>query len=135
MHDKETRIERFGRKIHYARHLRRHMTTAERILWESLRNRQLHNCKFRRQTPIDEFIVDFLCIEKKLVIEVDGSVHEHQKTYDKEREDMLRSRGYTIIRFSNDDILTNFSATLSKINDVLSPLSGQANWRSERGRG
>lgn len=74
--------------------------------------------KFRRQVPIAWFIVDFLCVEKCLIIEVDGVVHEEQKQYDEERDAYLRSRGYTILRFNNDQVLGDLPSVLRMIERV-----------------
>ena len=124
MPNDETRIERYGRKLHYARQLRKHMTVAEKKLWSALRNHNLGNLKFRRQVPLSEYIVDFLCHERKLVVEVDGSSHETQKEYDEEREQALRSEGYTIIRFTNEEVLNNFHIVLGEILQTALPSPG-----------
>jgi leucyl-tRNA synthetase len=115
----------------YARENRKEQTDAEKLLWTNLRNRNISNCKFRRQHAIGSFIVDFVCIEKKLVIEVDGDYHldEEQKKYDQSRTDFLKESGFTEIRFSNEEIQKNISASLQKIREYLaeerSPLLGR----------
>ncbi len=98
------------------------MTPAEKRLWFELRGHKLAGVKFRRQAPIGEYVVDFLCFERKLVIEVDGSVHDTQKQYDQEREEALRSWGYTILRFSNEDVLKNLPSVLRTILQHVTPL-------------
>jgi very-short-patch-repair endonuclease len=82
------------------------MTDAETKLWQQLRNHKFEGLKFRRQHPIDRFIVDFYCHEKCLVVEVDGSIHDltEVKERDEGREEELRNFGLTIIRFTNDEI-------------------------------
>lgn len=105
----------------FARENRKEQTAAEKLLWANLRNRNTSNCKFRRQHTIGNFIVDFVCIEKKLVIEIDGDYHldEEQQKYDQLRTEFLRESGFTEIRFSNEDIQKNISASLSKIREYL----------------
>ena len=78
--------------------MRHEPTPAEALLWTHLRNRQLCGYRFHRQHQIDRFIVDFVCLMPKLVIEVDGAVHQQQVTADLEREQILQSLGYRIIR-------------------------------------
>ena len=87
-----------------ARILREKSTDAERVLWRLLRNRQLTGYKFRRQVPIGRYIVDFLCSERKLVVEIDGGQHQEQAGYDFERTQFLESRGYRVVRFWNSQI-------------------------------
>ncbi len=102
-----------------ARTLRKNMTDAERVLWQSLRNLQLAGFKFRRQKPIGSYIVDFVCIEKKIIIEVDGGQHALNKEYDTERSDYLKRKGYRILRFWNNEVLKQKEAVLYKINKSL----------------
>ena len=92
-----------------ARNLRKNMTKQERILWTFLRKKNINNLKFRRQYPIGNYIVDFICNEKKLIIEIDGGQHNENKniTYDQERTKYLESKGYKVIRFWNNDIDNN----------------------------
>lgn len=98
-----------------ARILRKQMTDAERLLWKHLRDRQLHGCKFRRQHPIGPYIVDFACIEKRLIIEVDGSQHIDNAEKDAKRSDFLKERGYRILRFWNNEVLQESDAVLNAI--------------------
>jgi very-short-patch-repair endonuclease len=102
-----------------ARTLRKNMTDAERVLWQCLRNRQLAGYKFRRQKPIGSYIVDFVCIEKKIIIEVDGGQHALQQEYDSERSDYLKRKGYKILRFWNHDVLKEKDAVLDRIHKCL----------------
>ena len=89
-----------------ARRLRRNATDAERKLWSMLRKRQLAGCRFRRQVPIGNYIVDFACFEKKLAIELDGGQHLDQSRYDVRRTRWLESRGFRVVRFWNDQVFT-----------------------------
>ena len=99
----------------YARSNRKNPTDAERKLWSQLRNRQLMASKFRRQVPIGSYIVDFLCLESKLVIELDGSQHLTQIQYDQTRTRYLESQGYRVIRFFNDEVLQNMEGVLERV--------------------
>ena len=104
---------------HRARELRRKMTDVEKLLWRCLRNRQLGGYKFRRQHPIGPFFVDFVCLEKKLVIELDGSQHAKSLAKDIKRSDYLRERGYHVLRFWNNEVLEK---TTPVLNVILSSL-------------
>lgn len=92
-----------------ARELRKNMTKQERLLWSFLRKNQFYGYKFLRQYPIGFYIVDFICREKKIIIEIDGGQHNQQKNteYDLKRTKFLNSRGYKVIRFWNNDIDNN----------------------------
>jgi len=104
------------------RELRKNQTPSESLLWSNLRNRKLDGLKFVRQYPViygdvrktEFFIVDFYCAEKKLIIELDGKIHETQKEYDRERDKILTEMGYSVIRFKNEE-LKNVPAVLAKI--------------------
>jgi|SRR5215213_3636952 len=100
-----------------ARELREQQTPAEEFLWERLRARRFLDLKFRRQFPVETFITDFFCYEAKLVVEVDGEVHEepHQKAHDKNRDMFLQSLGYKILRFSNQQVLESVDSVLQAI--------------------
>ncbi|MEE8621680.1 MAG: endonuclease domain-containing protein [Syntrophobacteria bacterium] len=97
------------------RALRRNMTDAERLLWRSLRDRQMGGWKFRRQHPIRPFIVDFVCVERKLIIEVDGGQHASKVQEDASRSGYLRNKGYRILRFWNNQVLKETEAVLDMI--------------------
>lgn len=86
-----------------ARELRRNQTPAEAALWKLLRSRRLSHLKFRRQVPVGPFVVDFYCHRLKLVVELDGEVHQEvrQAAHDESRDDFLRSRGLKVLRFPN----------------------------------
>lgn len=100
----------------FARELRQPQTPAEATLWRHLRNRNL-GYKFRRQHPIEFFIIDFYCAEAKLLIEIDGESHfqEKQAEYDQERTECLESLGYKVIRFKNNDVRYNVNVVVTKI--------------------
>lgn len=98
-----------------ARNLRKKQTNAERLLWQHLRNRQLCGQKFRRQFPIDSYIVDFACLEVKLIVELDGGQHAEQVEYDQHRTEQLQKRGFKVIRFWNNDVLENANGVLQAI--------------------
>ena len=98
-----------------ARTLRSHLTDAEQALWRHLRMRQLGGCKFRRQRPIGPYIVDFVCLENKLIVEVDGGQH----TEDKSRDRWLNTQGYDVLRFWNDDVLTKIDDVIEAIDRAL----------------
>ncbi|MCB0210513.1 MAG: DUF559 domain-containing protein [Anaerolineae bacterium] len=98
-----------------ARELRQEMTPAESKLWDALRNKKLSGLKFRRQHPIDHFIVDFYCAAHKLVVEVDGGIHAKQSERDAERSVFLEQRGYRLIRFRNEQVLDALDAVLAMI--------------------
>ncbi|MFN0118322.1 MAG: endonuclease domain-containing protein [Elusimicrobiota bacterium] len=99
----------------YARSLRSNPSKAEKLLWYYLRNNQLNNYKFRRQHVIKPYIVDFVCIEKKLIIEVDGGQHALQENYDAHRTEFLQSKGYKVLRFWNNHVLVNTESVLESI--------------------
>ncbi|GAB3887450.1 endonuclease domain-containing protein [Spirosoma agri] len=103
------------------RELRQNQTQAEDVLWEELRGRRLADTKFRRQHSLGYFIVDFYCAEYKLVIEVDGAVHNTLEAHikDAEREAVLCDLGLTILRFTNDDVLYTMGQVIKKIHENL----------------
>lgn len=100
-----------------SRALRHNSTDAERKLWQVLRNRQLCGFKFRKQVEIDGYIVDFLCLEKRLIIEVDGG--QHTPELDAKRTAYLRSQGFRVIRFWNNDVLENLDGVWATIETAL----------------
>jgi len=103
-----------------ARELRKSMTDSERVLWKNLRLRQIEGFKFRRQQPIGNYIVDFVCFEKRLIIEVDGGQHSEHVTYDSKREAWLESQGFKILRFWDNQVLKEIEAVTEVIFEVLS---------------
>ena len=99
----------------FAQELRNNPTDTERLLWQHLRNKQIENVKFRRQHAIDNHIVDFVSLEIKLIIELDGGQHLESHTYDQQRDDVLRSHGFEILRFWNDAVFTQTESVLERI--------------------
>jgi very-short-patch-repair endonuclease len=97
-----------------ARELRRSLTDAERKLWQLLRSRQLSHLKFRRQVPLGPWIADFVSYEHKIIVEADGGQHVDSER-DKARDVDLAARGFRVIRFWNNDILTNTNGVLEQI--------------------
>ena len=110
-----------------ARELRFEMTPAEEALWERLRDRQFLGLKFRRQTPINRYIPDFCCPELRLVVEVDGAVHEadSQMEHDQNRDSYLRSLGYLVLRFTNERVLREPRAVLLDIEQAARRLNSR----------
>jgi very-short-patch-repair endonuclease len=98
-----------------ARKLRVDQTTAESILWHQLRSRQVRGRKWRRQHPVGPYVVDFLCFQVRLIVEIDGDVHAFQREQDEARQAYLESYGFCVIRFSNDDIFHNLEGVLQTI--------------------
>jgi very-short-patch-repair endonuclease len=105
-----------------ARTLRKQKTPAEKHLWNVLRRKQFHGYKFYRQHPIASYIADFYCPKLRLVVEIDGKIHRVRKGYDDARTDVLNGMNLTVIRYSNENILTELSRVLihlKKITDLL----------------
>lgn len=98
-----------------AREMRKEPTKPEATLWQRLRRKQLNGYKFRRQHVMGRFIVDFYCHEKRLIIEVDGDSHLHQREYDAIRTAWLESQGNRVIRFWNSEVTQNMDGVLTKI--------------------
>ena len=98
-----------------ARNLRERSTDVERLLWSRLRNRQLSGCKFRRQQPIGSYVVDFVCLEYRLVIELDGGQHAEQQSQDEVRTAFLHQEGYRVLRFWNNQVLAELDSVLEVI--------------------
>ena len=102
-----------------ARSLRKNQTDAERKLWRCLRARELCGFKFRRQYPIAPCIVDFICVEKRLIVEIDGGQHATMTEIDNTRTEFLNARGYRVLHFWNNEVLQQLDAVLAKILDSL----------------
>jgi len=110
-----------GKLYEYGRDLRQNTTDAEKVLWQYLRKKKLDGLKFRRQHPLDKFIVDFYCNEKKLVIELDGGIHNSKeaKEYDAARTYELKEWRITVIRFRNEEVLGDVENVLKKIREFI----------------
>jgi len=107
-----------------ARILRHNQTDAEKLLWRHLRNRQVANCKFRRQFAIEPYIADFACLSPKLVIELDGNQHAEAAEYDTARTEFLTAEGFRILRFWNNEVFEETEAVLQKIYEELMRYKG-----------
>ena len=100
-----------------AKILRKTSTKAERLLWRYLRAKRLEGYKFRRQEPIGNYIVDFVCFEKRIVIEVDGSQHQIETDKDTIRDEWLRKQGFKVLRFWNNEVLRNMEGVYEVIKE------------------
>lgn len=104
----------------FTKALRQNMTDAEQLLWRHLRAHRLNGQKFRRQQPIGSYVVDFVHLGSKLIVEADGGQHSQSES-DVVRDEWLTSQGFKIMRFWNNDILSNTDAVLTAILDALAP--------------
>lgn len=104
-----------------ARDLRKSLTPAERVLWNVLKNRKMSGYKFRRQHPIYRYIADFYCHELRLVIELDGGVHDEvdQQEHDSNRDQVIREFGIQILRFKNEEVINDFKNVVEKLKEFL----------------
>ena len=105
--------------------LRKNMTLAELILWKKLKDKKIFKSKFRRQHPVNIFIVDFYCHEYRLVIEIDGEIHNNEETkeYDLGRTAELKKYGISVLRFTNDEVIYNLDYVVTRILEVLTELT------------
>lgn len=110
------------KKYQIARKLRKNSTSQEQKIWNLLRNRQFLGLKFKRQVPIYNYVVDFVCEEKKLIIEIDGGQHNEPNNIDEDniRTNILEKEGYRVIRFWNNEIDNNIEGVYQKLLEVLS---------------
>mgnify|MGYP000678056433 CR=1 FL=1 len=108
----------------FAKHLRSHMTESENRLWRRLRARRLNGEKFRRQQPIGPYVVDFVHFGARLIVEADGGQH-NDALHDEKRDNWLREQGFTVMRFWNNEIMSNLDGVLAAVMDAVagSPLS------------
>jgi very-short-patch-repair endonuclease len=109
-----------------ARKLRREQTPAEQLLWRHLRTKRMSNVKFRRQHPIGPYFVDFCSIQRKLIVEVDGGQQADQSAEHEVRSSFLKSYGYRVLRFWNDQVLKNTDEVLDEIEKFLSTDSSES---------
>jgi very-short-patch-repair endonuclease len=112
---KETRHHNKPNILRNARELHRPLTMTESKLWQRLRNNSLSGYKFRRQTPMGSYILDFCCFSTKLIIEIDGASHDERLEYDEQRTKWLNEQGFKVIRFTNQAILQNLEGVLETI--------------------
>ena len=101
--------------------LRKNMTDAERFLWQRLRLKQIDGLKFRRQCPIDKYVVDFVCLERRLIVELDGGQHIEEAQKDEVRTKWLQNQGFKVLRFWNHDVFKNIEGILEEIERNLTP--------------
>ena len=107
------------RTVAAARKMRRTSTDVERELWHRIRDKQIDNFRFRRQRPIGKYIVDFICLDAKLIIELDGGQHANDVAYDERRTAFLRSLGYRVLRFWNSEVTENLDGVLERLRGEL----------------
>ncbi len=109
-------------KMAFARRLRANQTPGEKVFWRRIRAKRFHGYKFRRQVPIGPYIVDFLCIERKLIVEIDGDSHcrPGAKERDVKREHYLRLQGFDVLRFGECQVMQDLDSVLEKLGRVLS---------------
>jgi len=112
------------------REMRAQPTLEEDLLWQRLRNRQIAGLKFRRQHAIDRFIADFYCAEAKLVVEVDGEVHERTRERDRARTEILEALGFRVLRITNADVRNSIGFVLARISAIATSSSPPAERRS-----
>ena len=104
-----------GSRVIHARELRKNSTNAESALWAELRDRRLCEFRFKRQHPIGPYIVDFVCLESRLVVELDGGQHQVLIEYDAERTNYLNQRGFSVLRFWNNQVFAELSGVKEAI--------------------
>ena len=109
------------KKYYTARMLKKNSTIQEKRLWNLIKNRQFHNLRFKRQVPIGNYIVDFLCPERHIVIEIDGGYHleSEQAERDLARTDELNRMGYKVLRFTNEEVLGDIDRVLETIAEEI----------------
>ena len=107
------------RQHHTASVLRKNLTDAERRLWKMLRGRQMHGYKFRRQHPFLDFVLDFVCVDARLVLEVDGGQHGENEQADKARTKRLELAGFRVLRFWNNEVMENIEGVYEVVLQTL----------------
>ena len=116
----ETRHRKRLEMIQIARDLRRRPTRSEALLWEAVRKRRLNGVRFRRQHPLGPFVVDFFTAERKLIVEIDGTVHDTQAEADAERQAVIESAGYRFVRLRSEDVEADLATALRAIRYAMS---------------
>jgi len=126
-----------GKVLNNAKTLRTKQTDAEQRLWYHLRAHRFMDLKFKRQKPLGCYIVDFVCVERRLIVEIDGGQHAEQVEYDQRRDVWLRNQGYTVLRFWNNEVLQQLEGVLEQIRlaITLSPGPSPTSVRGEQGSG
>jgi len=108
----------YNKKI-FSRELRKNSTCEQKLVWEKLKNRQYKNLKFRRQHVLQGFVVDFYCHELKLILEIDGKIHEKQKEYDYLRQILIEEKGIRFIRVTNEETNTDINVLFHRIKEAI----------------
>ncbi len=101
----------------FARDLRNTTTDTERLLWRYFKNSQIEGVKFRRQQPVEAYIVDFVSFDKRIVIELDGGQHAENEEYDKQRDACLYANGFVVLRFWNNEVIENIEGVLEAVRE------------------
>ncbi|GAB2455347.1 hypothetical protein GCM10027082_02340 [Comamonas humi] len=127
--------ERVGVRVQRARALRQGATDAEQLLWQHLRGRQLAGCKFRRQHPVGPYVLDFVCLEHGLAVELDGGQHADPDAQqrDAHRTHWLQQQGLRVLRFWNHEVLQQTSEVLEQVLLALTPALSRPREREESG--
>ena len=102
-----------------AKEMRHEPVQTEKLFWSEVRNRKLGGYKFKRQVPIGAYIIDFVCLDEKLIIELDGPLHNERTGYDANRDEALRTLGYRVLRFTNNDVGGDFAGVLVTVLHAL----------------
>ena len=123
--DRKHTGRRIPQVVQAARAMRKEPTPAERVLWRELRDKRFCDVPIRRQHPVDRFVLDFYCPSRKLAIEVDGEIHDHQREHDEERTSTLTMRGIRVIRFRNEDVLDRLDWVLQILRSEILPPSAE----------
>ena len=118
-----------------ARQMRKAMPEPEARLWLELRARRFQGIKFRRQKVIGQYIADFASNDPKLVVEIDGDTHSVRESYDAQRTQFLANQGYTVIRFSNTDVMSNLDGVLFRLGEIVDGLTSPPPTPSPEGEG
>jgi very-short-patch-repair endonuclease len=102
-----------------AKAMRHDAVTMEKLFWDGVRNRRLGGYKFKRQVPIGRYVADFVCLEKKLIVELDGPFHTARKAYDAARDAFMTSLGYRVLRFTNEELANDVATSLHIVKHAL----------------
>jgi very-short-patch-repair endonuclease len=116
-----------------ARDLRRNQTSAEQLFWLKVKNRKLAGLKFRRQVEIEKYIVDFVCFEKRLIIELDGNYHGYEQVMkqDDQRSEFLEGKGFMVLRYQNDEVMKNIEGVLLDVMQAANTLTPTLSLKGE----
>ena len=106
-------------KTQFAKELRQNPTNAEKLFWWHVSNRQFQGAKFKRQVPMGNYIVDFVCHDMKVIVELDGGQHALQEQQDRMRTNELQNQGYQVIRYWNNDVLSNIEGVMKNLAEQM----------------